>query len=132
MVKRVQKISREKALLILEWYKTNFGKSKFCKKPIRIRLYRNMNSEYRGTYDKGLICVFLKNNSCLREVCKTIGHEYKHYLLSPKDYLKIQDKLYKKNLDTYLNHPHEKKCIRFEEKWGNKCFEELKNKLYKK
>jgi len=29
-------------------------------------------------------------------------------------------------------HPHEKKANNFEDKWGVICFNELRNKLYKK
>jgi len=132
MTKRVQDFSRKDALMILEWFKQKFGKSKFYNDPIRIRLYRNINSEFRGTYDEGLICIFLPNNRGLKDICKTIAHEYKHYLLCPNEYFKLQKKLSKHNLDGYADHPHEKRCFKFEEKWGNICFEILKNKLYKK
>jgi hypothetical protein len=142
MRKKVQKLPREKVLLIFEWYKHNFGKSKFYHKPLKLRVYHSQGkSDYadkdyglRGTYNEGTLSIYLGSITTIQNVCKTVGHEYKHYLMNDRDYSYYSKKMKKRGLDkysVYLNHPHEKRCRKFEEKWGSICFQELKNKLYK-
>jgi len=138
-------ISRKKALLILNWFKQKFGKSKYYNKPIILRIYKSQGTSTdkdgcQGTYYNGNISIYLGSINSVMEVCKNIAHEYKHYLISDKyniEYSRIAHILnnkYKNKINKdliYYIHPHEKRCRRFENKWGPICFKELKNKLYK-
>ena len=138
----VKSIEKSKVLLILEWYKKRFKRSKYCKEYPTIYLYKSGGTSIektgaRGAYENGIISIYLGSIISMKELCETIGHEYKHYLLNEKEYEKIYIKLsksasYKNDDEVYDNHPHEIKCSRFELKWGSICFKELKNKLYKK
>jgi uncharacterized protein YjaZ len=139
MREKILNLERNKIVLILEWYKHKFGKSKFYKKPIRLRIYKSEGKSedkdgLRGSYDYGKICVYLGSITNIKELCQTIGHEYKHYLMDQKEHFKITKKLSKiyGEDEAYLKHSHENRCRRFELKWGNICFNELKSKLYKK
>lgn len=139
-------VSREKILLILDWCVRKFGKSKYQKKKIKLRIYRTKGISLDttkigryGDYGDATISIFLGHEMTIRFLCKVVCHEYKHYLLSEDDW-KLKYKILKKQLkksglsdDEIVDiHPHEEIAIRFENKWGNVCFNELKNKLYKK
>lgn len=134
-------IDRKKVLLILDWCIKRFGKSRYQKDDLKLRVYKSkgISNEHktglRGTYYKGTICIYLGSNDSVPELCKTVNHEYKHYLLSEKTWEKQYGHLVKKGLsdeDICVEHPHEKICDKFEKKWGPICYKELKHKLYKK
>jgi hypothetical protein len=135
----VENLEKDKVVLILEWAKTWFGKSKFSNKPIRLFVFRKKktsmqrHNEYCGTFDysNSIMQVFLYNIPTTKKLCEVVMHEYKHYLLPEQQFLKHYNKLLNKYDENYLTHPHEKICNRFEKKWGTVCFNELKNKIYK-
>lgn len=144
MYDTVINIDRKKILLILNWFIDNCGKSQYYKTFPKIRVYRiyEGNSKeydyvYKGEFifDTQTISIYLKNCKSVKDICKTIAHEYKHYLLSKKEFIKSYKILEKGGYnedEQYENHPHEKKCLKFQEKWGTICYNQLKNKLYKK
>jgi hypothetical protein len=135
-------ISREKVEIILEWCINKFGKSEFVKKMPKLRVCNSKGLSYGknglyGCYDykKNFISVFLENINSYKNLCEVVAHEYKHYLLNNKEFVKILKDMRKKGFDEeYISfyHPHELKSCRFEKYWGNVCFNELKNQLYKK
>jgi len=135
--------NRRKVLLILEWCISNFGISKYCDDFPSLRVYKSKGtSEYyadesgvRGTYGDGLITIYLGTISSYRDLCATVIHEYKHYLMNNEEYLKIEKKMFKVYPDNdyvYENHPHEKRAFKAEEKWGGVCYEELKTEFRKR
>jgi hypothetical protein len=139
----VKNIDRDKVLLVLIWCENTFGKSKYRKTYPKLRVYQSKgNSEYcdrkyglRGCYNKGTISIFLGTTRTVREVCDTVIHEYKHYLMPDCDYNKHIRKMKKRgHNDDYIydHHPHEKRATRSENCWGEKCYNDLKNKLYAK
>jgi len=136
-------IDRQKVLLILDWCITKFGISRFHDDYPELRVYKskgmsgnkNKKSGLCGTYGGGVITIYLGSNRSVRELCETVVHEYKHYLLNHDEYEKIEKKMQMSGLtdsDLYTKHPHEKGAIRMEKKWGEICFNELRNKLYKR
>lgn len=129
-------------MIILIWCMNKFGKSKFRKDYPKLRVYKSRgNSGYdnretglRGTYWNGVITIYLGSISSVRELCETVIHEYKHYLMSDREYDVLERKLKKqkcRSVDIYDAHPHEKRAMKMEYKWGDVCYRELKNKLYK-
>jgi hypothetical protein len=121
----VKNIERNKVLLILTWCMTKFGKARYRKFP-KLRVYKSKGTNVDFTSPDGVfgifrnntIEIFLGGHSNIEELCHTVVHEYKHYLIGLKYY--------------FINrHPHEIRARRFETKWGNVCYKELKNKLYK-
>lgn len=133
-------INRKKILLILHWCINKFGKSDYNEFP-KLRVYKSMGKssyvdrEYglRGLYyyTTNTINVYLGTHPSVRELCKTIIHEYKHYMLDEKEYRKIEADLI--DIDNnYLpnKHPHEQLAIEFENQWAEQCFKELKSRLY--
>lgn len=139
----VQSISRDKVLLILKWCENKFGKSTHYKRFPKLRVYKSKgtaNPDYRGTgllgeFHNETIKIFLGSHTSVRQLCRTVIHEYKHYLMGLKEFYQLYGKFVKKgkNLD-YIedHHPHEIKAERFEKRWTDLCFKELKNKLYGK
>jgi len=136
-------ITRDKAVLILEWFEDRFGRSKYCRTFPKIRVYRSRGTaDYpyrkdgtRGSYswDRKTIAVFLGTIQSVKVLCESIAHEYKHYLMDSKEYDRLEKALKRENLDiyeTHRRHPHERACDRFEERWGPVCYGELKNRLY--
>jgi len=137
-------VNRRKAQLILDWCISKFGMSKFYDDYPRIRVYKSKGTSYRnknvtnimGTQFDGLISIYFGNIKSYKELCNTIIHEYKHYLLSDAEYIRI-DKLmslkYKNDsYNLYYNHPHEIKARKAEKKWGGVCYESLKKELHKR
>jgi len=137
-------IDRERVLLILNWCVFKFGASKYQDEfPPKLRLYKSSgrtafkdrSEELRGTYLNGVITIYLNSHHSIKELCETMVHEYKHYLMSDEEY-EVLEKRIKKRIKNkeYLqyNHPHEKRARHMETKWGEICFNELRNKLYKK
>jgi hypothetical protein len=129
-------ITRDKVLLILEWCGKKFGKSVHKKTYPALRVYKSAgfyadsnhyNKKERfnkcGQYDANTctISVFMKSNGSYEELCGTLLHEYKHYLLNST----FTNKLIKSK----KQHPDEKYCNRFEKKWVKTCYNELKEKL---
>lgn len=139
-------LDREKVLLILQWCVNNFGKSRYWKKPLKLRVYKSkgrtvtgdiitFDDGVRGCYNKGRISIFLDTIGSAKELCETVIHEYHHYLMSDREYRRFEKELNEKYEDkksAYKKHPHEIIASKAEEKWGNICFNELRNKLYKK
>lgn len=136
-------VDRQKLLLILNWCAKKFGKSRFCKKPARLIVYKSRGtSRYedritglRGSYSDGKIKIYLGSAKSMRELCETIIHEYCHYKQSQFEFAVFYNRLEKEGLSIdsiYDKHPHEKKANRYEKRYGKQCFDELKAKLYKK
>jgi hypothetical protein len=129
-------ITRDKVLLILEWCKDRFGISPYKKTHPLLRVYKSAgfyadNDHYTkkerfdrcGQYDADscIISIFLKSNGSYEELCGTLLHEYKHYLLNSE----FSNELIKLK----KQHPDEKYCNRFEKKWKMICYNELKDRL---
>jgi uncharacterized protein YjaZ len=142
----MKNIDRNKLLLILNWCENKFGKSKYRKSTAKLRVYKtNGFSTGRRYYGlkRGLcghqsndkIIIFLSTHRSMKELCKTIVHEYKHYLSSEKEWSMLYHKLKKQGLDDNKvidEHPHEKEAIKFENKYGPICYKELKKELFNK
>jgi hypothetical protein len=136
------RIDRKKVLLILEWCKKKFGKSKYWEYYPFLRVYKTKgiycDNDGDGRYGQcleGTITVFLGRHKTVLEVCNTVIHEYKHYLLSDDNfYLKLKElkKRGVKENDAIRNHPDEKITKKFADKWAHVCYNELKRELYKK
>ncbi len=114
-------VDRQKVLLILNWCVKKFGKSRYCKKPLRLAIYKSKGtSRYedkkglRGSYSDGCIRIFLGNASSYRELCETVVHEYSHYKQSSFEFAVFFNRLKKEGHSInkiYEIHPHEKKPI---------------------
>jgi hypothetical protein len=139
------KIDRNKILLILSWCQNKFGKSKYRKDFPKLRVYKtsgivtgnklfglkNGLFGYQGNND--VIIIFLGLHHSIKELCLTVVHEYKHYLMSEKEWNMLYNNLKITNReDAIYKHPHEIAATKFENLWGPVCYKELKNKLYKK
>lgn len=135
--------NRRKVLLILNWCISKFGKSKFWSTYPILRVYKSKGySEFYGSktgvcgsYDDGNIHIYLGSIKSYEELCRTVIHEYKHYLMNNDEYTRIERKLYKNHPDddyVYDNHPHEKRAVKAEYKWGMVCYNELKAELRKR
>ena len=139
----IHNLDRKKVLLILEWCKNQFGRSRYVRKYPKLRVYRSTGNsyfEYRdrglfGTYNSGTIIIYLGSHDSMKELCKTVIHEYRHYLMSVREYRSLYKDMAASGSDPEVIshiHPHEKECREFEEKWGGLCFSQLRKKLYKK
>jgi hypothetical protein len=139
----IHNLDRKKVLLILEWCKKNFGRSRYHRKYPTLRVYKSKGNSafaYRdgglfGTYDHGVITIYLGSHDSMRELCKTVIHEYRHYLMSIREYNSLYKKMEREGSDPEIisyEHPHEKDCEDFEDEWGELCFSQLRKKLYKK
>ena len=126
----MKEVTRNKVLTILKWCQEKFGKSQYKKIFPLLRVYKTSgfyadDSRFNrcGQYCSAtsMISIFLKSNSSYKELCGTVLHEYKHYLLNTT--------FSSKQAESGKQHPHEKYCNRFENRWKNVCFNELKNKL---
>jgi len=139
----IKNLDREKVILILKWCESHFGRSRFHRKAPKLRVYRSTgSSSYKysdgglfGTYGNGVITIYLGSHNGMKQLCYTVIHEYRHYLLSIREYRSLSRIMEREgsNLD-YLswNHPHEIECRDFEKKWGDLCFSELRKELYSK
>jgi hypothetical protein len=134
-------IDRRKVLLILDWCIKRFGKSRYYKNDIKLKVYTSAGTSFRncenvfGSYSNGNIHIFLGSHSSVQKLCHTVVHEYKHYLLNEHKWDMIYTKMIGCGMDgddAVRKHPHEKICDKFEKKWGPICYKELKHKLYKK
>lgn len=135
-------VKREKVLLILDWCVLKFGASKYNDEfPPRLRLYKSRgtgalkNIALRGTYLDGTICIYLGSITSYKELCETVIHEYKHYIMNDNEYDRLTEKLKKKGRDEdffLYHHPHEKRARYAERKWGKICYGELRYRLYKR
>ncbi len=133
-------VDRESVLLILDWCIAKFGASKHQNIfPPRLRLYKsygtssikNRKIELRGTYLEGTISIYLGSIISDQELCETVVHEYKHYLMDDDEYDRItelQKTLGRDSDYLFYNHPHEKRARYAEKKWGMICYNELKLK----
>jgi hypothetical protein len=123
-------VTRDKVLTILKWCQERFGKSPHKKIFPLLRMYKtsgfyaddgkfNRCGQYCSSTT--MISIFLKSNSSYRELCGTVLHEYKHYLLNTT--------FSSKQAKSGKQHPHEKYCNKFEGIWKDVCYNELKDKL---
>jgi hypothetical protein len=139
----VHNLDREKVVLILEWCQNQFGRSQYYRKYPRLRVYRSFGkSSFRdsegglfGTYGTGLISIYLGSHTGMKQLCSTVLHEYRHYLLSIQEYRSLSRKLEDDGVnisDISEIHPHEIECRRFEKEWADTCFSQLRKKLYSK
>jgi hypothetical protein len=137
------KTDRKKVEEILNWCIRKWGRSKYKHYYPKLRVYKyksglsdSFTSAYGVyNYEKNTINIFLKPHRGYKELCNTIIHEYKHYLLSVREFFKLYNVMCKKGKSfDYIDdfHPHEKKCIRLAAKWQDKCYNDLKKILYKK
>lgn len=136
-------ITRDNVFLILQWFVDKHGQSKYSNSIPKLKVYKSKGtgdyrykSGLRGYYNSNsnTINIFLGSIESILDLCKCVAHEYKHYLSSSREYDKIDEKLKNKgfNIDQINeNHPHEKRCRKFEEKWGVRCYKELKHFLTK-
>jgi hypothetical protein len=135
-------IDRDKVVIIFDWCKKKFGKSRYWTDYPILRVYQSLglslDSEGHGRlgqFNDGIISVFLGHKMTVRTLCNVVLHEYKHYLLNDNEWNKIHKTLVKLGFDAeeaMFIHPHEKKTEQFEKEWGDICYNELKSKLYKK
>jgi uncharacterized protein YjaZ len=128
-------------IIILDWCIDKFGQSKYYNSSPKLRVYQTDGHSYSdknkagncGHYDfKGLLTIFLGSNDSIIELCDTVLHEYKHYLMSIREYDKLTKELIKAGCNkkkAAAKHPHEKRAVCFAKKWSPICYEELKYKL---
>jgi hypothetical protein len=139
----IQNISREKVLLILDWCEHQFGRSQYYRKRPRLRVYRSRGASsfserdgaLFGTYAPGLISIYLGSHRSVKQLCGTVIHEYRHYMLSTREYKAISFDLVIAGWDLdriSTDHPHEKDCQEFEKTWIDVCFSALRKDLYRK
>lgn len=123
-----KEISKQDVILILDWCKSKFGRSKYMYDYPEIVVYTKKKSKenyayYRETDNK--IRIFLEDIHTKLKLCEIFLHEYKHYLQNNNEYEAIEKQMLKKGYqknDIYDNHPHEKKCFKFASKWKNDCY----------
>jgi len=133
------KCKRDKAVLIFDWCKKKFGRSKFNHEYPQLLIFKSKNNteKFKAYYNNetNKIAIFLGRCYSYEMLCRCVIHEYKHYLMDNKEYEKITNFLMKKYKcsrdDVYDMHPHEKKAYKFEDKWSGICYKELKDKLHK-
>ena len=134
--------NREKVLLVLDWCINKFGKSKYWSDFPKLIVYKSMGitldstgTGRYGQYNDGIISIYLGHNKTVRFYCNVVLHEYKHYLLNDVEWNHKYKQLKKSGLseeDAMFKHPHEAIANKFADKWQNECYNDLKNKLYKK
>lgn len=143
MNQTLKTVDRKKVLLILEWCKKKFGKSKYWEEYPLLRVYRtngwSIDGDKKGRFGhflEGEISIFLGRHRTIAELCDTVIHEYKHYLLSEDEfqleYKKLKKQGYSENDAWIYKHPHEKITKKFANKWGHVCYNELKHELHKR
>lgn len=138
-------IDRKKVLLILRWCEKKFGKSEYWEYYPFLHVYKSKGRYAAGDNDikgrfgqfiNGEISIFLGRHKTVKELCNTVIHEYKHYLLSEDDFQREYKKLkklgYPEEDAWIIKHPHEKITKKFADKWAHVCYNELKHELYKK
>jgi len=133
------KLTHDKVQLIINWCQQEFGTSKYQNDIPKIRVYKTRGTSIQkqgmcGSYffDTNTICVFLGSNKNILEVCKTVIHEYIHYILNDDEYNEYAKSLKIEECgDIELMHPHEKLCRDTENICGKRCFNELKNNLFR-
>ena len=140
----LKSVNKDKVEMILIWCEYMFGKSKEKGRFPKLRVYKTKGCSYDNDPDgryghytgyNNTISIFLGTHNNYKELCRTVIHEYKHYLLGDKKFNKITKRLRKKGYSDYdisFCHPHEKKAENFEDIWTDICYSELKNKLYRK
>ena len=138
-------IDRKKVLLILKWCEKKFGKSNYWKYYPFLHVYKTKGKYADGEFDgkgryghfiNGEISIFLGRHKTVKELCDTVIHEYKHYLLSENEFQLEYRKLKRQGFseeNAWINkHPHEKLTKKFAKKWSHVCYNDLKSQLYKK
>jgi Zn-dependent peptidase ImmA (M78 family) len=131
------KTDRKKVLLILNWCTHKFKKSKYNKQYPKLRVYKTKGGSYyvdlylKGYYttDTNTITIFLGSHNSIKELCNTMIHEYKHYLLDSNEYDILYNLFEEKTSDhdSILEvHPHEIKCKKFATKWQDICYKDIK------
>ena len=97
-------MKRKEILVLVEWCKNKFGKSKFQKSFPKI-VVSNNKGPYCGAYfpTENEIHIFPAQNKTFICLCDTIIHEYTHYLQK----MDMYDVYYAKHKKNYNNHPYE-------------------------
>lgn len=112
-------IDRDKVLIIFEWCKNKFGKSRYWTDYPNLRVYNSLGMSLDsdghgrlGQFRDGTISIFIGHKMTVRTLCSVVLHEYKHYLLNDNEWNKIHKTLVKLGFDedeaTFI-HPHEKR-----------------------
>ncbi len=115
---KVVDINRKHIVLMLRYCEEKWGLSKF-KPSLPKLIVRSDKSDCYGeySYSKNILTVHINKHKKLLEVCKTVIHEYTHYLKCQKRYEYYYDVAYR----NYKNHPHELTAINRELKYGKEC-----------
>lgn len=142
-MRKVRNISKDKVQLVLDWCEKEFGKSKYQIDFPKLVVYKSRGCYTKdfkyiknglfGYFKENKIRIFLGSHKSIRELCLTVLHEYKHYLLDIEKYTEIYFKMKINGRDDdYIasHHLHEKLCEKFEKTHIDKCFNQLKNKIY--
>ena len=124
----IANMKRRDILILVEWCKDKFGKSKFQKSFPKI-VVNNKKGPYCGVYfpTENEIHIFPAQNKTFICLCDTIIHEYTHYLQMPTQ----QDqKDYNRHLKQkgYFDNPFEVNARETAEKYTSFCFKNMKRK----
>lgn len=108
--------------LIHSWCKQNLKESKYHDSWPKLITRKEEDNHYKGYYkaEKNLICVYLKNNKSLLDLCETIIHEWKHYQQDIED---MYDRYVIEYGKTAKNHPYEISAENFGKRHAKKCSE---------
>lgn len=121
----IKKISR----LIIFWCFDHWGDNNRIKKPLRIHLDYDKESDYYAEYiiekKEHILRILLNKNKTIEDLISSILHEFTHRLQSDKEY----DRLSKKY--SYSKHPHEKMAIKISEHFSRVCWNDLESRIKK-
>lgn len=116
-------MNRKNALKILNWCKSEYGRSFYKFEYPRLRVYKERNLGWKGDYDydSNIINVFVSTHNSFTDFVSTIIHEYVHYTQSVRMYFRYIDRYNK----TYDNHPYEKQADDISKRDAKKCIKEV-------
>jgi len=125
---KLEDINRKHILIMLEYCKEKWGKSKFNGDFPKI-LILNKKDEFYGEYEPNInqIVIWLKKHKTIINICATVIHEYTHYL-------QCIDKYHNYNPlhphdGNYEKHPYELTARRREMKYKKECKQYLLSKI---
>lgn len=129
-------INRKLCLLIFEWCKTKYGKSKFRRAYPKLYFRTKARScrkigPLKGEYwvKPNAIYIYAEQhyheNDPLLDVINTLIHEYGHYLQDMNKY----DMYFEKYYRSYDNHPYEISCDNFANREQYECYYHILKKL---
>jgi hypothetical protein len=100
----MRNIKRKEILVLVQWCKDKFGKSKFQKSFPKI-VISHKQENVCGLYfpSQNEIHIFPKQHKTFIDLCDTIIHEYTHYLQK----MEMYDVYFYKHKRNYDNHPYE-------------------------